>query len=132
MTAVRIRRYVVPVKITDHSDISPPTDVMAITSLPHTPANHPISGLPLSPLTPRVHLSPRPHVPSRASHAFTFALLHFFTYFSVICHPSSPLSPAAILSRIPEITLSLPRLDPRRYLRPQNVRTLHTPLPGIR
>ena len=34
MTAFRIRRYVEPVKITDHSDISPPTDVMAITSLP--------------------------------------------------------------------------------------------------
>ena len=41
MTAVRIGARVEPGKVTDHSDISPPKDVMAITSPPHTPANHP-------------------------------------------------------------------------------------------
>ena len=46
MTAVRIRARVVPGKVTDHPDIRPPTDVMAITSLPHASANIPVSGLP--------------------------------------------------------------------------------------
>ncbi|MEY4379011.1 MAG: hypothetical protein RLZ85_892 [Verrucomicrobiota bacterium] len=35
MTAVRIRAWVEPGKVTDPSDIRPPTDVMAITSLPY-------------------------------------------------------------------------------------------------
>jgi hypothetical protein len=47
MTAVRIGIFIEPGKITDCSDVRPPTDVMAITSLPKTPANHPVSGLPL-------------------------------------------------------------------------------------
>jgi hypothetical protein len=38
MTAVRIREHVLPGKVTYHSDIRPPTDVMAISSLPHAPA----------------------------------------------------------------------------------------------
>jgi hypothetical protein len=37
MTAVRIRACVEQGKVTDLSDIRPPTDVMAITSLPQTP-----------------------------------------------------------------------------------------------
>jgi len=48
MTAVRIGTLVQTGKVTDLSDISPPTDVMAITSLPHAPPNHPVSGFPLS------------------------------------------------------------------------------------
>ena len=48
MTAVRIRARVEPGKVTDQSDIRPPTDVMAITSLPQAPASHPVSGFPLS------------------------------------------------------------------------------------
>jgi hypothetical protein len=48
MTAVRIGVRVVPGKLTDHSKLRPPTDVMAITSLPPTPAHHPVSGFPLS------------------------------------------------------------------------------------
>ena len=40
MAAVRIRECVQPGKFTDRSDIRPPTDVMAITSLPHVPAKH--------------------------------------------------------------------------------------------
>jgi hypothetical protein len=48
MTAVRIGTLVQEGKVTDLSDIRPPTDVMAITSLPHAPANHPVSGFPLS------------------------------------------------------------------------------------
>ena len=36
MTAVLIRACVEPDKVTDLSDIRPPTDVMAITSLPQT------------------------------------------------------------------------------------------------
>ncbi len=48
MTAVRIRGRVEPGKVTDQSDIRPPTDVMAITSLPHVPTNHPVTGFPLS------------------------------------------------------------------------------------
>ena len=55
MTAVRIGARGEPGKVTDLSVIRPPTDVMAITSLPHTPANHPVSGFPL-----RFHLSPPP------------------------------------------------------------------------
>ena len=47
MTAVRIRAYVEPGRVTDLSDVRPPTDVMSITSLPMAPANHPVSGLPL-------------------------------------------------------------------------------------
>ena len=34
MAAVRVRTRVEPGKVTDLSDIRPPTDVMAITSLP--------------------------------------------------------------------------------------------------
>jgi len=48
MTAVRIGVRVVPGKPTDHSKLRPPTDVMAITPLPLTPAHHPVSGFPLS------------------------------------------------------------------------------------
>ena len=48
MTAVCGRAGHEPVKVTYHCDIRPPTDVMAITSLPVPPANHPVSGLPLS------------------------------------------------------------------------------------
>jgi hypothetical protein len=48
MTAVRIGALVQAGKVTDLSDIRPPTDVMAITSLPHAPPNHPVSGFPLS------------------------------------------------------------------------------------
>ena len=48
MTAVRIRARVEPGKVTGQSDIRPPTDVMAITSLPYVPTNHPVSGFPLS------------------------------------------------------------------------------------
>ena len=40
MTAVRIRGCVQPGKFTDHSDIHPPTDVMAITSLPRALAKN--------------------------------------------------------------------------------------------
>ena len=58
MTAVRIGAHVEPGKVTDLSDIRPPTDVMAITSLPHARANHPVSGSPLSAIHPR-HLPPR-------------------------------------------------------------------------
>jgi len=47
MTAVRIGAHVEPGKVTDPFDIRPPTDVMAITSLPHDPANHP-THLPLN------------------------------------------------------------------------------------
>ena len=47
MTAVRIRTCVEPGKLTDFSNLRPPTDVMAITSLPEAPANYPVSGLPL-------------------------------------------------------------------------------------
>ena len=46
MTAVRIRRYVEPGKVTDPFDIRPPTDVMAITSLPMP---EPIIRSPVSP-----------------------------------------------------------------------------------
>jgi hypothetical protein len=46
MTAVRIGIFIEPGKITDCSDGRPPTDVMAITCLPKTPANPPVSGLP--------------------------------------------------------------------------------------
>jgi hypothetical protein len=46
MTAVRIGALVQSGKVTDTSNISPPTDVMVITSLPHTPTNHPVSGFP--------------------------------------------------------------------------------------
>ncbi len=35
MTAVRIGTLVQAGKVTDHPDIRPPTDVMAITSLPY-------------------------------------------------------------------------------------------------
>ena len=38
MTAVRSRASVEPGEVTDLSDIRPPTDVMAITSLPMTPS----------------------------------------------------------------------------------------------
>ena len=37
ITAVRVRPRVEPGKVTDLSDIRPPTDVMAITSLPRFP-----------------------------------------------------------------------------------------------
>jgi hypothetical protein len=37
MTAVRSRACVEPGKVTGLSDLRPPTDVMVITSLPHTP-----------------------------------------------------------------------------------------------
>jgi hypothetical protein len=48
MTAVRIGAHVEPGKVADLSDVRPPTDVMAITSLPQAPANHPVPGFPLS------------------------------------------------------------------------------------
>jgi hypothetical protein len=47
MTAVRIGIFIEPGKITDCSDDRPPTDVMVITSILKTPANHPVSGPPL-------------------------------------------------------------------------------------
>ena len=37
MTAVRSCKCVEPGKVTDHSNLRPPTDVMVITSLPQTP-----------------------------------------------------------------------------------------------
>ena len=43
MAAVRKDTCVSPGKVTDHSDIRPPTDVMAITSLPKDPSR--LSGL---------------------------------------------------------------------------------------
>jgi hypothetical protein len=44
MTAVRSGACDEPGKMTDHANLHPPTDVMAITSLPKsTPANHPVS-----------------------------------------------------------------------------------------
>jgi hypothetical protein len=46
MAAVRIGMYASVGKVTDRSNIRPRTDVMAITSLPQDPANHPVSGLP--------------------------------------------------------------------------------------
>ncbi|MEI7652257.1 MAG: hypothetical protein WCJ96_09650 [Verrucomicrobiota bacterium] len=46
MTAVRIGACVEQGKVTDLSDICPPTDVMAITSLPQVPAIYLVSGLP--------------------------------------------------------------------------------------
>ena len=52
MIAVRIRMCDESGKVTDLSDVRPPTDVMAITSLPHTLAYHPGSGFPLSVLVP--------------------------------------------------------------------------------
>jgi hypothetical protein len=48
MAAVRRGMCDEPGKVSDHTDVRPPTDVMAITSLPNAPANHPVSGLPLS------------------------------------------------------------------------------------
>ena len=48
MTAVRIGARIEPDKVSDLSDIRPPTDAMAIMSLPHAQANHPVSGFPLS------------------------------------------------------------------------------------
>ena len=36
MAAVLVRTYIEPGKVTDLSDIRPPTDVMAITSLPRS------------------------------------------------------------------------------------------------
>ena len=57
MTAVRIRTCLERGKVTDLSDLRPPTDVMAITSLPQVPANHPVSGFPLSVYLSR-HLPP--------------------------------------------------------------------------
>jgi hypothetical protein len=59
MTAVRILTCVEPGRATDLSDVRPPTDVMAITSLPMAPADHPVSGLPLivnPPTANRYHL----------------------------------------------------------------------------
>jgi hypothetical protein len=47
MTAARSCACVVTGKVTDSLVVRPPTDVMAITSLPHAPANYPVSGLPL-------------------------------------------------------------------------------------
>ena len=44
MTAVRIGTLVQTGKVADLSDIRPPTDVMAITSLPHAPAQQLASG----------------------------------------------------------------------------------------
>jgi hypothetical protein len=40
MTAVRILTCVVPGRVTDLSDVRPPTDVMAITSLPQAATCH--------------------------------------------------------------------------------------------
>ena len=48
MTAVRSGIFIEPGKVTDHSGIRPPTDVMSITSILKTPANHPVSGYPLN------------------------------------------------------------------------------------
>ena len=67
MTAVRIRARVEPGKVTGQSDIRPPTDVMAITSLPYVPTNHPVSGFPLSvyfppPATRGCHPPPETYV----------------------------------------------------------------------
>ena len=45
MTAVRIGAHVEPGKVTDPFDIRPPTDVMAITSLPYA---RPIIRFPVS------------------------------------------------------------------------------------
>ena len=36
MAAVLVRTYIEPGKVTDLSDLRPPTDVMAITSLPRS------------------------------------------------------------------------------------------------
>ena len=52
MTAVRVRTCVERGKVADLSDVRPSTDVMAITSLPLAPANHPVSGSPLSVIFP--------------------------------------------------------------------------------
>ena len=65
MAAVRIRARVEPGKVTDLSDIRPPTDVMAITSLPYVPRQS--SGFPLSmfyppPATRGFHPPPETYV----------------------------------------------------------------------
>ncbi len=44
MTAVRIRTFIEPGKVTALYGIRPPTDVMAITSLPHASAKQLASG----------------------------------------------------------------------------------------
>jgi hypothetical protein len=46
MTAVRIDARVEPGKVTDLTSIRPPTDVMAITSLPYALTRHLHPGLP--------------------------------------------------------------------------------------
>jgi hypothetical protein len=63
MTADRSCACVVPGKVTDLLGMRPPTDVMAITSLPHAPANPPVRGFPLllcvpnrQPLTAKTYL----------------------------------------------------------------------------
>ncbi len=68
MTADRSCACVVPGKVTDLFDIRPSTDVMAITSLPDAPANHPVPGLPL--LLGIPNLLPRylHHLALRAQH----------------------------------------------------------------
>jgi len=42
MTAVRSRACIESGKVIGLFNLRPPTDVMAITSLPHAPANHPV------------------------------------------------------------------------------------------
>jgi hypothetical protein len=64
MTAVRIGAHVEPGKVTDPFDIRPPTDVMAITSLPHTP----------------------PFIPHHLSFLSTAHISPIFHPSSVICH----------------------------------------------
>ena len=43
MTAVRSRACIESGKVIDLFNLRPPTDVMAITSLPQAPANYPVS-----------------------------------------------------------------------------------------
>ena len=52
MTAVRIDARVEPGKVTDLTSIRPPTDVMAITSLPYALTRHLHPGLPPKNLPP--------------------------------------------------------------------------------
>jgi hypothetical protein len=96
MTAVRIGALVQSGKVTDTSNISPPTDVMVITSLPHTPTNHPVSGFPLG-----GHPFPPPatrgrHLPPENGHLTLTLLLYLCTFapmHSFLRHLSSLISP---------------------------------------
>ena len=73
MTAVRIGAHVEPGRVTDLSDLRPPTDVMAITSLPQVPAIYPVSGFPLSVIPPRPATRGCHPPPENGSHFCTFA-----------------------------------------------------------